>query len=412
MNQQLLDVNNLKVVLGSKTILQDVSFSANVGEFIGIIGPNAAGKSTLLRCLRGLLPPADGMIRLYGQNIAGLKDKQLALQVAYMQQELNIGFGYTGLELVLAGRYPHLKWWQNERQQDIEIALEFMKFTGVSDLADTPVECVSGGQRQRILLAKVLAQQTQLVFLDEPTASLDLVYQEEMFRYCQNMCSQGKTMLIVAHDLKLAAKFCSRLILIAGGSIVADGVPSKVITEENLKTAYGMQAAVFTNKVTGALDLHTYAAHDSVCSQRKVHVIGGGGTAGAVLRLLYERGCNITCGVLAEGDADAEAAKAFKIPGIFIPPFSVIAEESAEQHREQIAQADLTILTNVCFGDLNLDNLRAAFKAKKLIILEDTPIEQRDYSGGKATNLYRELVKKANTTVITSEQLAAQLPLR
>ncbi|SMD10079.1 ABC transporter ATP-binding protein [Sporomusa malonica] len=407
--EQSLSAMNVNVTIGDKAILRDVSFTVKMGEFVGIIGPNGAGKSTLLRSLRGMGNITAGDIQLFGEPVYTMGDKQLARMVAYMQQEVNVGFGFTALEVVLAGRYPYLKWWQNEQSQDYQIARKYMAFTGVEALAEKSLQQVSGGERQRILLAKVLAQETPFVFLDEPTASLDLVYQEEIFRYCQAMCQEGKTVLIVAHDIKLAAKFCSRLLLLAGGTVIADGNPSKVITAQNLEKAYGLHSTVFINKVTGNLDIHTYEAAGTAAGQQSVHVIGGGGSAGSIIRLFHEKAYSLSGGVFQPGDTDADVAKAFGIQVVMGQPFCVIDELHARQNREKIRAADLTILSNLFYGEQNLDNLDAAFSAKKLIILEDTPIEQRDFTGGKAAKLYQDLIEKQQVTVLTSSQFADKI---
>ena len=403
MTQEVIAVCDSSILIGDKKILKNISFTIGAGEFVGIIGPNGAGKSTLLRSLRGFLPLAEGEIRLQGRTINTMSDKEMARQVAYMQQEVNIGFGYTGLEIVLAGRYPYLKWWQHEQTEDIDIAYKYMEFTGVDSLADKPVQSMSGGERQRVLLAKVLAQETPILFLDEPTASLDVIYQEEIFRHCQLIAKQGKTVLIVAHDLKLAAKFCSRLILIADGCMVADGSPEKVITEENLQVAYGLHAAVFRNKVTGNLDIHTYEPTvDAQSQETRVHLICGGGSGAKILRLLYEHGYYLTVGVLHPSDTDAHIAEAFHIPCVLSQPFSKIDELSAQKNRTQIVQADWVVLSNLTYGEQNLDNLHAAFGAKKLIIIEDTPIEERDFVKGQGIEIYYKLLKMPQVTVMTS----------
>lgn len=403
----VLEVRDITVGIGDKEILHDLNVQVGSGEFVAIIGSNGVGKSTLLRSLRGFLPLTCGEIEFFGKNIAGLSDKTLARHVAYMQQEVNVGFGFTGQEVVLAGRYPYLKWWEHEGTDDKEIAHKYMKFTGVDHLANMPVNKMSGGERQRVLLAKVLAQETPLIFLDEPTASLDLVYQEEIFRYCQLMCQEGKTVLIVAHDLKLAAKFCSRLILLADGGIIADGLPEQVITEKNLQAAYGLQAAVFMNMVTGNLDIHTYAAATSNSKKpNKVHVIGGGGSGGSVIRLLYEQGYSLSAGVLQPSDTDAHIAEAFGIDCVIGQPFCPIGAEVGQANRQQIIEADWVVLTNICYGLQNLDNLQAAFTAKKLIIIEETPIEERDYSNGQATKLYQALCQQQHSQVMTLENFA------
>jgi len=391
----------MTVAFDDKQVLNDISFAAEKGEFVGIIGPNGAGKSTLLKAMRGLLPNTRGTVLLYSQPIQKLADKQLACIVAYMQQEINVSFGFTALEIVLAGRYPYLGWWKNESKEDYAIARKYMEFTGVSELENIPVQNMSGGQRQRVLLAKVLTQQTPIVFLDEPTASLDLLYQEEIFNHCRNICQQGKTVFIVVHDLKLAAKFCTRLILIADGEIVADGLPEEVVTAENLEKTYGLHSAVFINKVTGSLDIHTYAAA-TLCTKSKVHVIGGGGTSSQLLRHLHEKGYNLSIGVLQQGDTDVDVAMAFGAESIVSSAFTAFSPEVISSNKEKIAQADLVILANLCFGQQNMANLLAAFDAKKLIVIEDLPIKQRDFTQGAATELYKKLVRQSNVTVQTT----------
>ncbi|MBU2702757.1 iron complex transport system ATP-binding protein [Sporomusaceae bacterium BoRhaA] len=405
----VLSAQNLSICLGNKKILEHVNFSAGQGEFIGIIGPNGAGKSTLLKGLRRLLPLATGTVIVLDEVLERLSDRKLAKSVAYMQQEIDLDFQFTALEVVLAGRYPYLKWWENESDEDVQIARKYMAFTGVDYLADKVVQHVSGGERQRILLAKVLAQETPLLFLDEPTASLDLVYQEEIFRYCQVMCQEGKTVLMVAHDLKLAAKFCTRLMLVAQGTILADDQPSAVITKENLQQAYGLHSTVFTNEVTGNLDIHTYAATGVSRRQEKVHVIGGGGSAGNLVRLLHEKSYSLSGGVFQYGDTDAHVAQAFGVDCVLGQPFCVNDEAFGRQNREKIAQADWVVLSNLYYGAQNLDNLKAAFSAKKLIVIEESPLEQRDFTGGEATRLYGELVALPQVTVMTWKQFIRQL---
>ena len=404
----VLAVKKLEASLNYKKILKNIDLTAKTGEFIGIVGPNGAGKSTLMRCLRGFMPIQSGDVLLDGQSIHSLDDKEIARKIAYLQQEINVSFGFTALEVVLTGRYPYLKWWQKENHEDYAIARQYMDFTGVKELENISVQNMSGGQRQRVLLAKVLAQQTPFIFLDEPTANLDLVYQEEIFRYCQIVCQQGKTVLIIAHDLKLAAKFCSRLILLSDGMIIADGVPEKVVTVKNLQNAYGLHAAVFTNKVTGNLDIHTFS-HKAVSSAKPlVHVIGGGGAGGDIIRFLFEKGYPVSSGVYQYGDTDIDVASAFGVDSIIAEPFCCIDTLSGKKNREKIRQAEWTILANLYYGEQNLDNLRAAFFASQLIVIEDDCIEDRDYTDGKAIALYKELLQKDYVSVLTASEFMNQ----
>ena len=255
--ETVITVNDLSAGYQNKSILNNVSFSVKRGEMIGIIGPNGAGKSTLLKTIRGLLPKQKGSIVLFETDIDALSERDFARNVAYLQQHVDVSFGYTGKELVMAGRYPYLEWWQGESADDETIVRQCMEYTGVWDLADTSVEKVSGGQKQRILLAKVLAQKTPILFLDEPTTGLDIVYQEEIFRFCETLCKAGKTVIMVAHELNLAAKFCNRLLLVANGGILADGSPEEVLDAGHLSIAYNVPVKVIKNPNSGGIEITT-----------------------------------------------------------------------------------------------------------------------------------------------------------
>ena len=240
-----------------RVILENVSFSVGEGEIVGLIGPNGAGKSTLLKTLRGILPMLSGSTALMGDDINTLDAKEFARRAAYLQQRVEMTFDYTARDIVLAGRYPYLSWWSQEREHDLAIAEACMAYTGVSDLADSPLHAMSGGQRQRVLLAKVLAQQTPVLFLDEPATGLDIIYQEEIFRFCRELSAAGKTVLLVAHELSLAARFCSRLLLIGRGTLLADGVPKDVLTDALLSQAYGAPVRVVENPLTRHAEVYT-----------------------------------------------------------------------------------------------------------------------------------------------------------
>jgi len=240
-----------------RVILENVSFSVGEGEIVGLIGPNGAGKSTLLKTLRGILPMLSGSAALMGDDINTLDAKEFARRAAYLQQRVEMTFDYTARDIVLAGRYPYLSWWSQEKAHDLAIAEACMAYTGVSDLADNPLHAMSGGQRQRVLLAKVLAQQTPVLFLDEPATGLDIIYQEEIFRFCRELSAAGKTVLLVAHELSLAARFCSRLLLIGCGMLLADGVPKDVLTDGLLSQAYGAPVRVVENPLTRHAEVYT-----------------------------------------------------------------------------------------------------------------------------------------------------------
>lgn len=251
----MIKADSLAVGYENKTILENVSFEIGRGELVGIVGPNGAGKSTLVKTLRALIEKRGGTVEIAGTDTKMMTERMFAHKVAYLGQQIEVSFGYTGREMVLTGRYPYMKWWQSESEEDKRIAQLCMHYTGVTELADMPLNAVSGGQRQRILLAKVLAQQTPILFLDEPTTGLDMVYQEEIFRFAKRLCEAGKTIVMVVHELPLAARFCSRLLLVGNGTILADGTPKEVIREDVLTEAYHVPIAVIHHDDTDSIEV-------------------------------------------------------------------------------------------------------------------------------------------------------------
>ena len=259
----VLQVEKLQIGYGSRCVLKEASFSIGKGEIVGIIGCNGAGKSTLLKTIRGLLPKQGGSVRYFGKPLEEYGDKELATKIAYLQQYVELGFGYTGKDIVMAGRYPYMKWWERESEADAKLALACMEYTGTADLAERPINEVSGGQKQRILIAKVLAQQTPIIFLDEPTTGLDMVYQEEIFRFAKALAGQGKTVLMVVHELNLASKYCSRILLLGEGTLLADGAPLEVFTEELLSRAYEADICVERDEVNHNLHITTRMSQEA-----------------------------------------------------------------------------------------------------------------------------------------------------
>ena len=254
-DKEVFAVRDLAAAYDDKFILKDITFSAEKGELMGIIGPNGAGKSTLLKVLGRMLPLAGGKVALYGKSLADYTMGEYALAASYLQQHGTIIPGFTVHEMVAVGRYPHLHWWQHGSEQDESVIQSSMAYTGVAELQHRPIETLSGGQQQRVLLAKVLAQQTEVLLLDEPAMGLDVFYQEEIFSLCQKLCCQGKTILVVAHELMLAGRFCSRLLLLGQGGLIAQGNPDAVLKEDLLSVAYGVPIQVSVNDRTGHYDI-------------------------------------------------------------------------------------------------------------------------------------------------------------
>lgn len=270
MSETVIEVKNLSIGYENKVVISDVNAAIKQGEIVGIIGCNGAGKSTFLKTIRGLLPKKSGEVLYFGKALEDYDDKELACRVAYLQQHVEVGFGYTGRDIVLAGRYPYMKWWEKESGEDEKLTLDCMAYTGTLDLADRPVTEVSGGQKQRILLAKVLAQQTPILFLDEPTTGLDMVYQEEIFRFAKELAQMGKTVLMVVHELNFAAKYCTRILLFGEGGLLADAPPEKAFTEELLSRAYKADISVVKNPLSGSLEISTKVKTEGIAEEKSL----------------------------------------------------------------------------------------------------------------------------------------------
>jgi len=397
----VLKVENLKITLNDTEIIRGIDLNVNKGEFVGIIGPNGAGKTTLLKSLNGIYR-GSGDIFINGAHIRNMGTREIARNVSLMHQNTEITFPFTALEVVMTGRYPYLKGIRGETARDYAIARRYMEYTGISKLEDKPVTQMSGGERQRVLFAKTLAQEAGIILLDEPASNLDIAYAEQIFRLSESLCREGKTVIAAVHDLKIAARYCTRLVLMKDGLVVADGAPSEVITADNLSRAYNVRAIVYKNRITGELDYYLQQPMKKNGTY-KVHVIGGGGSASGIIRFLADRGCEISGGVFPHGDSDLNCAEIFGAETVSCKPFMEIDDESYSRNVALIREASMTILCNMPFGRLNIRNLEAAAHATRLVIIEDDRPETRDYTNGEALKLYNTL--KGNAITITSAQL-------
>jgi len=236
-------------------ILTGIDLKIRPGELIGLIGPNGAGKSTLLKLLIKLLKPQAGEIYFEDRPLSGWKQHELAQRIAYLPQNPVSESAFTCKEVVLMGRYTRLSRFAVLSKKDEAAAMIAMRETGSAAFADRPFHALSGGEQQRVLLARALAQEAALLLLDEPTASLDLRYQLLLLELVQSLAKRGQAILIALHDLNLAARFCSRLILLHAGRIVADGLPEAVLTPEHLEGVYGVRTAVSSHAASNTLSV-------------------------------------------------------------------------------------------------------------------------------------------------------------
>jgi len=232
-------------------IVHDLSVRIEPGSFTVIIGPNACGKSTLLRGLSRLLAPKSGRVVLDGRSIADLPAKAVARRLGLLPQTAIAPEGITVRELVARGRYPHqhlLRQWSSGDDAAVDEALAA---TGTTSLAARHVDALSGGQRQRVWVAMVLAQQADLLLLDEPTTFLDVAHQVELMELFAELNERGRTVVAVLHDLNHAARYASRIVAMREGRILAEGTPAEVITSERVHEVFGLANIVIDDPVTG-----------------------------------------------------------------------------------------------------------------------------------------------------------------
>jgi iron complex transport system ATP-binding protein len=251
-NDVRLGARELSLGYGSTPIVDRLTVDIAAGAVTAIVGPNACGKSTLLRGLARLLTPTAGQVVLDGADITRLRTKEVARRLGLLPQSSIAPEGIIVADLVTRGRFPHQTMLRQYTRADQQAVAEAMAATGVTALAGRPVDELSGGQRQRVWIAMVLAQQTPLILLDEPTTFLDIAHQIELLElFAELNLEQGRTIVAVLHDLNHACRFADRIVAMRAGSIVAQGHPSEVVTAALVEQIYGLECQVIDDPETG-----------------------------------------------------------------------------------------------------------------------------------------------------------------
>jgi iron complex transport system ATP-binding protein len=396
-------------------VLENVSFSINGGEFVGLLGPNGSGKTTLLRTISRVLKPKVGTVYLNDADIYKMKSKEVARNIAVVPQDaIMIDFDLTVLDAVLMGRHPYMGRFKMESERDLAIARRAMELTNTWHLAERRINELSGGERQRVMIARALAQEPKVLLLDEPTVHLDINNQLEMMDILKELCiKEGLAILAVFHDFNLAARYCDHLILLNKGKIVSIGKVEEVLTNENIKEVFQVDAFVKKHPITGTLYVIPISPRreKAPANNRRfhVHIICGGGTGAQLMKTLFEEGFTVSTGVLHLLDTDHEMATLLGITTVSEAPFSPITEENHKENLKIISRANAIIVTSMPIGYGNLLNLKAALAAVEsgipTFIIEDTPIAQRDFTNGEAQKLLSELKKKGAISVRSQNEV-------
>jgi iron complex transport system ATP-binding protein len=248
----LLEIKKVCGGYNKKNVLHDISFNVKNNDFLGIIGPNGSGKSTLLKLLSRVLVPSQGTVLFEQKDLSKLDLKSLFKRVAFVPQDTLINFSYSVWEIVLMGRIPHLNRLQLETKKDFLIAKKALSLTDALYLKEKKIDQLSAGERQRVIIAKALAQEPSLLFLDEPTSHLDIGHQMQILKLLKKLNQQMKlTIVMVLHDLNLASEYCNRLILLNKGEIYQEGTSIEVLNVQNIETVYKTKVVVQKNPISG-----------------------------------------------------------------------------------------------------------------------------------------------------------------
>ncbi len=407
-----IDVQGLKFTYDAHPVLDATEFVVQHGDLVALLGANGAGKSTLLRCISRILKPTGGHILLDGSELQQLSSKEAARLMAVVPQETAADFDFTVEEIVMMGRFPYLKRFQKEEQQDRDLVKWSMEMTGVSHLAHRSIAALSGGEKQRVIMARAVCQQPEVLILDEPTANLDIGYQSMLLELAARLNRDyGVTVIAAIHDINLAVHHFNRFILLSGGRVLATGRAEEVITAENIQMSYGVPASTYRHPLHGVLQISVARRQPrGVCNndERAIHVIGGGEEALPTLELLNQKCCRLSVGPVSAQDSSCRFAHFNGFPVIIVPPFTTMSSEHREEHLKLMRSAEAVVIPPIPFGEGNLAvvaEVGTVLKEGKAVYIIDLEgVEGRDYSG-KAFPLIQNLVGEGAVALKNSGEL-------
>ena len=245
-SSQVLSAKGVTFSYGKEPVLDNLDLDVAKGDFIGLIGPNGSGKTTLLKLLMQILSPSNGKVLLEGRTMKEMKRREISQKIAFVPQEENTNFVFSALEIVLMGRSPYLKGFQMEGDYDIEVTKKAMSITDCWQFKERDILTLSGGERKRVFIARALAQEPEIILMDEPTTHLDINHQVEIMEKMLELKKAGLTIIMVSHDINLASSFCTRLAVLKDGKIATSGKPAEIVNSKLLESVYGCRLKVFS----------------------------------------------------------------------------------------------------------------------------------------------------------------------
>lgn len=395
---EALKINNLEFGYGDTPVLKGIDFNVETGEFVSIIGPNGSGKSTLLKTINHLYPIKSGSISILGKDISLYNSREMARNIALVPQDTSLDYEFTVEDVVLMGRHPYKGRFEKEDEEDFNIVYESMKMTNTLNLKDRLITEISGGERQRVFIAKALAQKPSIMLLDEPTSHLDINHQMDILNLLKDLNQEkDMTIILVIHDINLAARYSDEIILLNSGIIQGKGSPEEVITTENMERAYNLKVAIEKNKYTNTIYLTPIEIRKKhKQSIKKIHIISGGGSGQEVINKLFCYGFDLSLGVLNVGDTDYTLGRSLGIPTVEEVPFSAISDKSNRKNIEMVNKSDIVIITAVAIGQGNLKNYEVAHNAlrqgKKVYFIGSDDFKKLDYTNGKGIKIIDDML--------------------
>jgi len=403
-------------------VVRSVTLSVPRGEVLALAGPNGSGKSTLLRAIAGLEPLAAGSVQLLGRPLSSLTLRERARAVAWMPQEEAPGDNVPLLDYVRYGRFAHVPPLAAAREADARAVAAALSDADVEAFSARGILELSGGERQRARLARVLAQETPVLLLDEATVHLDVSHQLDLLGRIRKIAQRdGRAVIVALHDLNLAARFADRVAVLSHGQLVAEGAPSAILSPELLARVWGVVAEVRRDAATGLpylipqLPLGPEPASVRPPRRPRVHVVAGGGAGVLYLRKLVEQGYEVTAGALPLFDSDTEAAEELGVPVAVEIPFAPLGPEARARNRVLLAAAEAIVVAPFPVGPSNLANLEdlAEFVPRIPTYLVEPPAgTSLEFADGRATAMRERLAATGGLRVTGVESLLAALAAR
>ena len=380
MSAALIRTERLKVGYNGRCVVDGVDINAMRGTMTCLLGPNGAGKSTILRTLSGMLAPVEGTVYLEDMPVSGAAKSTLAKRLAVVLTDKFSPGLMTAFEIAAMGRHPYTGFFGKLKDRDREIVYDALRAVNAEKLSERYYNELSDGEKQKVMIARALAQQPELIVLDEPTSHLDIRHRVEVVSILGNLCrTQGITVILSLHDIDLALKGCEIVLMVKDGHIVRQGSPEEIVRAGTVQELYGISGACYDD-LLGSLEL-------GGAGESRIFVTGGAGSAVPVYRALRRIGVGMDSGVLHDGDVDAHVASAICNRVILAPAFEPITEEQRNRALALARECGRIVDAGFPVGDANRENislLRAAAE-EGIEILSLRPEGSMPYGGGRVS---------------------------